>query len=112
MNNPFRLPVTTETELRQKIELQNKKISLQNKEISLQNKEISLLLQSMRQEREETKQELSCLLSSIRQKKEERRQKSEQREQMLSLSVSQMEESIAKAKNSNIFNPRDTTNLK
>ncbi len=54
--------VTTETELRQKIELQNK--------------QISLLLQSMKQEREE------------------RRQKGEQREQMLSLSVSQMESQL------------------
>ena len=50
--------VTTETELRQKIELQNK--------------QISLLLQSMKQEREE------------------RRQKGEQREQRLSLAVSRM----------------------
>jgi hypothetical protein len=87
MNNPLKLPVTTETELRQKIELQNKKISLKNKEIS-------------------------SLLQSMRQKREERRQKGEQREQMLSLSVSRMQESIAKAKNSNIFNPRDTTGLK
>jgi len=54
--------VTTETELRQKIELQNK--------------QISLLLQSMKQEREE------------------RRQKGEQREQRLSLAVSRMESQL------------------
>jgi hypothetical protein len=101
MNNPPRLPVTTETELRQKIELQNKQISLKNKEISS-------LLQSMRQKREEMRQKRE----EMRQKREEMRQKGEQREQMLSLSVSQMEESITKAKNSNIFNPHDTTSLK
>lgn len=87
MNNPLKLPVTTETELRQKIELHNKQISLKNKEIP-------------------------SLIAAMRQKREERRQKGEQREQMLSLSVSQMEESITKAKNSNIFNPHDTTSLK
>ncbi len=61
--------VTTETELRQKIESQNKKISSQNKKLSL-------LLQSMKQEREE------------------RRQKGEQREQRLSLAVSRMESQL------------------
>jgi hypothetical protein len=66
-------PVTTEAELRQKIELQNKQISLQNKQISS-------LLQLMRQEREEMRQE--------------RRQRGEQRQQRLLESVIKMEENL------------------
>lgn len=69
--NGIGMNVTTETDLTKSWQELERKIELQNKQISL-------LLQSMKQEREE------------------RRQKGEQREQRLSLAVSRMELQLQK----------------